>query len=177
VVVVSLLGAYALGAFDRDATASSAAALAPASIAVLPIGDASPGNAGRELADGLTESLTNALGQVPGLRVASRTAAAGAQRLPGGSQEISRALGVAKLLEGTLQRQGKTFRVTVRLLDARDGFTEWSQTYDRPVTAGFAAQDEIANEVAAAIAWRMALPAPPGAPRRDSAEQPVAREP
>src|SRR5918998_1752168 len=65
-----------------------------------------PGNAGRELADGLTETLTNALGRVPGLRVASRTAAAGAQQEPGGVQAIGRALGVGKLVEGTVQRQG-----------------------------------------------------------------------
>jgi TolB-like protein len=177
VLIVAVGTAYALGAFDRGATSSSAAALAPASIAVLPIADASAGSAGRELADGLTESLTNAMGRVPGLRVASRTAAAGAQRLPGGPEEIGRALGVSKLLEGTLQQQGAAFRVTVRLLDARDGFTEWSQTYDRPVAGGFAAQDEIANEVAAAVAWRMALPAPPGAPRRDSAAASAAPTP
>jgi hypothetical protein len=57
----------------------------------------------------------------------------------------------------------------------RDGFTEWSQTYDRPVAGGFAPQDEIATEVAAAIAWRMALPAPPGAAPRDSAGGPAPR--
>jgi TolB-like protein len=174
VVMLVLLGAYALGAFDSGATSASDPALTPASIAVLPIADASPGNAGRELADGLTESLTSAMGRVPGLRVASRTAAAGAQRLPGGAQEIGRALGVAKLVEATLQRQGDVFRVTVRLLDARDGFTEWSRTYDRPVAGGFAAQDEIANDVATAVSWRMALPAPPGAARPDS---PAARPP
>jgi len=166
--IVVLAGAYALGAFESGPP-STDAALTPSSIAVLPIADASVGSAGRELADGLTESLTNAMGRVPGLRVASRTAAAGAQQLPGGPREIARALGVGKLVEGTLQRQADTFRVTVRLLDARDGFTEWSQTYDRPVARGFAAQDDIANEVAAAIAWRMALPAPPPTPRRDSA--------
>jgi serine/threonine protein kinase/TolB-like protein len=167
--VVVLGTAYALGAFDDRTPSSSNAALAPASIAVLPIADVSPGIAGRELAEGLTEALTNALARVPGLRVASRTAAAGAQRLAGSPQEIGRALGVGKLVEGTLQRQGDAFRATVRMLDVRDGFTEWSQTYDRPVGRGFAAQDEIANEVAAAIAWRMALPAPVGVPRRDSA--------
>jgi serine/threonine-protein kinase len=160
--------AYVAGAFDRSDAAPASASLTPTSIAVLPIADASAGNAGRELADGLTEALTNALGRVPGLRVASRTAAAGAQRTSAGVQDIGRALGVGKLIEGTLQRQGDTFRATVRLLDVRDGFTEWSQTYDRPVARGFVAQDEIATEVAAAIAWRMALPAPPGAPRRDS---------
>jgi TolB-like protein len=109
--------------------------------------------------------------------VASRTAAAGAQRLAGGPQEIGRALGVGKLVEGTLQRQGDAFRATVRMLDVRDGFTEWSQTYDRSVAGGFAAQDSIASEVAAAIAWRMALPAPPGVARRDSGGAPPARTP
>ena len=174
VVALAAAAAYAAGAFD-DAQPASAdgGTVAPASIAVLPIADASPSNAGRELADALTETLTNALGRVPGLRVASRTAAAGAQRLPGGVQEIGRALSVGKLIEGTLQRQGDGFRATIRLIDVRDGFTEWSQTYDRPVAAGFAAQDEIATEVAAAIAWRMALPAPPPTPRQDSAPGPA----
>jgi serine/threonine-protein kinase len=177
VIVVVVLGtAYALGAFDERTASSSNAALAAASIAVLPIADASPDVAGRELAEGLTEALTNALGRVPGLRVASRTAAVGAQRLAGSPQEIGRALGVGKLVEGTLQRHGDGFRVTVRMLDVRNGFTEWSQTYDRPVGRGFAAQDEIANEVAAAIAWRMALPAPLGVPaQRDSAGRPRAQ--
>jgi serine/threonine-protein kinase len=164
---------YAFGAFDRNTSSSAEASTAPASIAVLPIVDASAGSAGRDLADGLAEAITNALGRVPGLRVASRTAAAGAQRQSGSPSDIGRALGVGKLVEGTLQRQGDAFRATVRMLDVRDGFTEWSQTYDRPVARGFAAQDEIANEVAAAIAWRMALPAPPGAPRRDSVPAPA----
>jgi serine/threonine-protein kinase len=171
--LVLVLGtAYAFGAFDGGRSPPADVSAAPASIAVLPIVDASSGNGGRELADGLTEALTNALGRVPGLRVASRTAAAGAQRQAGGPSDIGRALGVGKLVEGTLQRQGDAFRVTVRMLDVRDGFTEWSQTYDRAAARGFAAQDEIANEVAAAIAWRMALPAPPGV-RRDSAAPPA----
>jgi TolB-like protein len=174
IVAVALAAAYAAGAFGGgEPTETAVGALSPASIAVLPIADASQDNAGRELADGLTEALTNALGRVPGLRVASRTAAAGAQGQSGGVQEIGRALGVGKLVEGTVQRRGDTFRTTVRLLDVRDGFTEWSQTYDRPIARGFAAQDEIATEVAAAIAWRLALPAPPGAAPRDSAGQAV----
>ncbi|MFN2564568.1 MAG: protein kinase [Gemmatimonadaceae bacterium] len=178
VTVLGLTAAYVAGVFaGGEPSTAEAGALAPASIAVLPIADASPGNVGRELADGFTEALTNALGRVPGLRVASRTAAAAAHRQPGGVQEIGRALGVGKLVEGTVQRQGDSARMTVRLLDVRDGFTEWSQTYDRPVAGGLAAQDEIATEVASAIAWRMALPAPPGSPRRDSTGTPVPRGP
>jgi serine/threonine-protein kinase len=169
VAVVALGAAYVAGAFDeRTPSPPAGATLAPASIAVLPITDASPANAGRDLAEGLTEALTNALGRVPGLRVASRTAAAGAQRQATGVQDIGRALGVGKLVEGTVQRQADKFRATVRLLDVRDGFTEWSQTYDRPGGDGLAAEDSIAADVAAAVAWRMALPAPPGGPRPDT---------
>jgi serine/threonine-protein kinase len=166
---VVLGAAYVGGGFDEQApSAPTGPTLAPASIAVLPIADASPGNAGRDLAEALTEALTNALGRVPGLRVASRTAAAGAQRQAAGVQDIGRALGVGKLVEGTVQRRADKFRATVRLLDVRDGFTEWSQTYDRRAGDGFAVEDSIAADVAAAVAWRMALPAPPGAPRPDT---------
>jgi hypothetical protein len=71
------------------------------------------------------------------------------------------------LIEGTVQQQGQSFRVTVRLLDSRNGFSEWSQTYDQPLARGFAAQDSIATDVTAAVAWRMGLPAPYRA-RRDT---------
>jgi predicted Zn-dependent protease len=85
------------------------------------------------------------------LRVASRSAAAAAQAAGGTVADVGARLGVPYLLEGTVQREGDRLRVAVRLLTARDGFSAWSEVYERPADDLLVVQADIAAQIAAAV--------------------------
>jgi TolB-like protein len=102
--------------------------------------------------DGLTETLLHMLAQLPELRVAARTSSfAFKGRKDAGIEEISKALGVAHILEGSVQKAGNRVRITAQLIRAKDGFHVWSQNYDRTLEDIFAIQDEIAKDVAGVL--------------------------
>jgi TolB-like protein len=101
--------------------------------------------------DGLTETLLHMLAQLPDLRVAARTSSFAFKGKDTGIAEISETLGVAHVLEGSVQKAGNRVRVTAQLIRANDGFHVWSQNYDRNLDDIFAIQDEIAKDVAGAL--------------------------
>jgi len=134
-------------------TASSAepAAETGPSVAVLPFVNMS-GDANNEyFSDGLTETLLHMLAQLPDLRVAARTSSFAFKGKDTGIEEISKILGVAHVLEGSVQKSGNRVRITAQLIRGKDGFHVWSQNYDRTLDDIFAIQDEIANDVANAL--------------------------
>jgi len=121
------------------------------SVAVLPFVNMS-GDANNEyFSDGLTETLLHMLAQLPELRVAARTSSFAFKGKDTGISEISKILGVAHVLEGSVQKAGNRVRITAQLIRADDGFHVWSQSYDRTLDDIFAIQDEIANDVASAL--------------------------
>lgn len=152
-VVVVAGGALALRARSAASTAASPAAevALPPGVAVLPMVSVSPDSSDAYLALGMSDEITSALSRVPGLRVASRSAAAAAQAAGGSVADVARRLGVPFLLEGTVQRNGDRIRVAVRLVTARDGFSAWSQVYERPTGDLLAVQSDIASQIAAAV--------------------------
>lgn len=101
----------------------------PASVAVLPLEDLSPGHDQGYFADGLTEELISLLGTAPGLRVPGRTSSFyfRDKRLP--VQEIARQLGVHHVLEGSVRKMGREVTVTVHLSDAETGRMLWSRSF------------------------------------------------
>ena len=101
--------------------------------------------------DGLTETLLHMLAQLPDLRVAARTSSFAFKGKDTGIAEIADTLGVAHILEGSVQKSGDRVRVTAQLIRAEDGFHVWSQNYTRPLEDIFAIQDEIATDVAGAL--------------------------
>jgi TolB-like protein/Flp pilus assembly protein TadD len=121
------------------------------SIAVLPFVDMSPARDQEYFTDGLTENLLNALAQLRELRVAGRTSSFAFKNRNEDLREIGEQLGVAHILEGSVQKSGVQIRITAQLINAEDGYHLWSQTYDRTLEDIFAVQDEIANEVAKAM--------------------------
>ena len=128
--------------------AGSAHAPAFASVAVLPFVDMSPdGRGGGYLGDGLSEELSARLAQIRGLRVASRTSAFAYRDRNIDAREIGRTLGVRHVLEGSVRRAGDSLRVTVQLIDARDGFHVWSRSYDRSWRDLLLMQADIARSV------------------------------
>lgn len=134
----------------------------PASIAVLPFADLSPGKDQGYFSDGIAEEILNVLVKVDGLSVASRTSAFGFKGQASlGIPAIGKALKVRNILEGSVRKSGDNIRITAQLIDARTDKHLWSQTYDRVLSAEnlFAIQDEIAraivNELAESIELEM----------------------
>ena len=121
------------------------------SVAVLPFINMSGDKENEYFSDGLTETLLHMLSQLPDLRVAARTSSFAFKGKDTGIAEISETLGVAHVLEGSVQKSGNRVRITAQLIRAEDGFHVWSQNYDRTLNDIFAIQDEIANDVASAL--------------------------
>ncbi len=142
---------------DAVASAVAEAPIPDKSIAVLPLKNASDDRHAQYFSDGLTESLIGELTQCAGLKVISRDSSFQFRAAQRDSRSIGRALGVAHLLEGSVQRSGDEVRVSVVLVDAADGRTAWAQNYDRGYRDLFALQDEIAAEIAAQLRIRMRL--------------------
>lgn len=133
-------------------------------IAVLPFKNLSGDPNQAYLSEGLTEEVRAALSRNPGLEVLASTSSNTARDLAGGATAIAAKLGVAYLLEGSVQRAGDVVRVAIDLTDGKTGFLQWSRRMDSKLTDIFAFQTEIARTVANAMSVRMATedPAPGG---------------
>ncbi len=118
-----------------------------ASVAVLPFVNMSDDKDNEYFSDGLTETLLHMLAQVPDLKVAARTSSFAFKDQNRSIQDIAQALGVAHVLEGSVQRVGDRVRITAQLIRAADGFHVWSSSYDRTLDDIFGIQDEIAEKV------------------------------
>lgn len=117
------------------------------SIAVLPFVNASPDPDNEYLSDGITDELIDALANVEGLRVSSRTSVFALKGKPLDVRAIGALLGVSEVLEGTVRRSAQDLRITVQLTSADDGSLIWSHRYDRHLDDVFAIQDEIARTI------------------------------
>ena len=122
-----------------------------ASVAVLPFANMSNDPDNEYFSEGLTETLLHMLAQIPDLRVAARTSSFAFKGQNVNVREIAAALGVAHILEGSVQRAGDQVRITAQLIRASDGFHVWSEAYDRTVDDIFSTQDEIARKVGYAL--------------------------
>jgi TolB-like protein/Tfp pilus assembly protein PilF len=133
-------------------------------IAVLPFKNLSGDEKQSYLSDGLTEEVRAALTRNPALQVLATTSSNTARDHAESATAIAGKLGVAYLLEGSVQRAGDVVRVAIDLTDGKTGFSQWSQRVDRKLTDIFAFQTEIARTVSNAMSVRMATedPAPGG---------------
>lgn len=145
------------------ALSASAADLAPmspiAAMAILPFADLSEARDQDWFCDGLAEEIIDSLCCVRGLRVASRTASF---RFRDGSvdpREIGRQLNVDAILEGSVRKAGQRLRITAQLIDTKDGYHLWSESYERQIEDVFAIQSEIAKSVAQALKFSLTGPA------------------
>lgn len=126
----------------------------PASIAVLPFADLSPGHDQDWMCDGIAEEILDALCSVTGLRVAARSSSFQFKGKSAGVREMALSLGVSTLLEGSVRKVDDRLRVSARLVSA-EGYELWSDKFDRRVQDAFAIQEEIARAVVAALRVRM----------------------
>ncbi len=132
---------------DADDTRTAGAAR---SIAVLPFTDLSPDGDSAYLGDGIAETVLHTLARVEGLRVAARTSSFLFRDGDEDIREIGEALNVDTVLEGSVSKDpaGRRMRVTAQLIDARNGFHLWSESYEGQVDDVFRIQDEIATAIA-----------------------------
>lgn len=127
----------------------------PRSLAVLPFVDLTPERSEQSFSDGLTEELSTWLAQLPSLRVVARSSAFSFKDKSSDARKIGESLGVTHLIEGSLRRNGDKLRVTVKLIDAREGFQVWSSSYDTSLADMISVQEQIARAVANNLELRL----------------------
>jgi len=136
---------------DMGEPSPGASTISNASVAVLPFVNMSGSEDNEYFSDGLTETLLHMLAQIPDLKVAARTSSFAFRDQNKTIGQIARALDVAHILEGSVQRSGDRVRITAQLIRAEDGFHVWSENYDRTLDDIFGIQDEIAEKVGGAL--------------------------
>src|SRR6266516_3256665 len=137
------------------------------SIAVLPFVDMSQAKDQEYFCDGISEEILDTLAKVDGLRVVARTSSFSFKGKNADVGEVANKLNVENVLEGSLRREGNRIRITAQLINARDGFHLWSETYERELKDVFAVQDEITRSIVDALKIKLAV-APPGRARQNT---------
>ncbi len=121
------------------------------SIIVLPFANLSGGTENEYLSDGLTEEILSTLAAVPTLRVVARTSAFQFKGRSGDVRKIGKELGVGRILEGSVRREGRRIRVTAQLINVADGLHLWSKIYDREGSSLLEIEQEITRAVVDAL--------------------------
>ena len=132
----------------QGALISPPSALATNGIAVLPFENLSGNPDNAYFADGIQEEMLTRLGSIADLKVISRTSTQRYQSKPRNLREIAKQLGVAHILEGSVQKAADQVRVNVQLINAQTDSHLWADTYDRKLTDLFAVETEIATKIA-----------------------------
>jgi eukaryotic-like serine/threonine-protein kinase len=159
-VLVLLVAALALALpfyWNRNLTTSSPP---KKSIAVLPFLDLSDTKNQEYFCDGMSEEIIDGLAKVEGLRVVARTSSFSFKGKSADVSEVGKKLNVENVLEGSLRREGNRVRITTQLINARNGFEIWSETYERELQGVFALQDEITRAVVEALKIKLAISLP-----------------
>jgi TolB-like protein/Tfp pilus assembly protein PilF len=126
----------------------AATAIPTKSIAVLPFDNLSRDPDNAFFAEGVQDEILTRLAKVADLKVIARTSTQKFKSVPANLPDIARQLGVAHLLEGSVQKAGDQVRVNVQLINALSETHLWAETYDRKLTDIFAVESEIAKTIA-----------------------------
>src|ERR1700736_88423 len=118
------------------------------SIAVLPFENRSEEKANAYFADGIQDEILTRLAKISDLKVISRTSTQRYKSTPANLREIAKQLGVAHVVEGSVQRTGNRVRVSAQLIDARTDMHLWADTFDRNLTDIFSVESDIAKAIA-----------------------------
>ena len=121
------------------------------SIAVLPFQNLSSDPDNAYFADGIQDEVLTRLTKIGDLKVISRTSTQGYQSQPGNLAEIAKQLGVANILEGSVQKAGNQVRVNVHLVNVQTGSQLWAETYDRKLSDILSVETEIAKGIAESL--------------------------
>jgi serine/threonine-protein kinase len=142
------LGRYTAGTAPPRLSESATAVTSQKSIAVLPLVNTSGDPNNEYFSDGLSEELIAVLAKIPDLKVIGRSSSFLFKGKSDDSKAIGEKLGVAHLIEGSVRKQDDRVRIVAELINAHDGRSLWSETYDRELKDIFAVQNEIATAVA-----------------------------
>jgi serine/threonine protein kinase/Flp pilus assembly protein TadD len=125
------------------------------SIAVLPFEDLSEDKANSYLADGIQDEILTRLSKIADLKVISRTSTQSYKSRPANLREIAQQLGVAHIVEGSVQKNGDTVRVNVQLIKALNDSHVWADTFDRKMNDLFSFETEVAKAIADRLQARL----------------------
>src|SRR6059036_725041 len=149
--VVSLLAVIAVIGFVllryRRPLATVESPVSEKSIAVLPFENRSPDPDNAYFADGIQDEILTRLSKIADLKVISRTSTAHYKSAPTNLAQIAKQLGVAHILEGSVQKSGDAVRVNVQLIKAASDSHLWADTYDRKLTDIFSVESEVAKSI------------------------------
>jgi len=152
IYVVIIGGALALGLFFlgryTGLRRSEGTASAEKSIAVLPFDNLSRDPDNAYFAEGIQDEILTRLAKIADLKVISRTSTQQYQSKPGNLSEIAKQLGVAHIVEGSVQKSGDAVRVNVQLIKAANDSHLWADTFDRKLTDIFSVESEVAKAIA-----------------------------
>ncbi len=147
IVAAALFVAGRLNLFhSKPSTATGVAS--EKSIAVLPFENLSEDKANAYFADGIQEEILTRLAKIADLKVISRTSTLQYQSKPGNLSDIAKQLGVANILEGSVQKAADQVRINVQLIKAATDTHLWADTYDRKLTDIFTVESQVAKAVA-----------------------------
>jgi serine/threonine protein kinase/Tfp pilus assembly protein PilF len=121
------------------------------SVAVLPFRDFSASRDQEYFCDGMTDALNSRLSRFTELKVIATTSVMRFKNTERDAKDIGAELGVSHIVEGTIQREADSIRVSAQLINAETGFHLWSDTYDEHVESIFAVQDKISMAIAGAL--------------------------
>ena len=140
--------------FSRNRAKSTLAA-PEKSIAVLPFENLSDDKANAYLAEGIQDEILTRLSKIADLKVISRTSTQHYKSAPGNLPEIAKQLGVAHILEGSVQKRGDAVRVNVQLIKAANDSHLWADTFDRKLIDVFFVESEVAKAIAEQLRVRL----------------------
>jgi len=142
------IGLFFLGRYGFRNASSSSSELPPKSIAVLPFDNLSRDPDNAFFAEGVQDEILTRLAKVADLKVIARTSTQRFKSAPENLPDIAKQLGVANILEGSVQKVNDQVRVNVQLVNALTNAHLWAEIYDRKLSDIFAVQSDIAKTVA-----------------------------
>ena len=151
-VIAAALLAFQLLRQPRSSIASSADSK---SIAVLPFESLSEEKSNAYFADGIQDEILARLSKIGDLKVISRTSTQKYKSAPNNLREIAQQLGVANILEGSVQKAGDQVRITVQLINALKDDHLWADTYDRKMIDIFGVESDVAQKIASALQTKL----------------------
>jgi TolB-like protein/Flp pilus assembly protein TadD len=162
---VASIGLFLLGRYSAHMAQSASdevrrdrdygAAIPQKSIAVLPFENLSDDKSNAYFADGIQEEILTRLSKIADLKVISRTSTQRFKSTPADLKEIAKQLGVANILEGSIQKASDKVRISVQLINALNDSHMWAETYDRKLSDVFQIETDLAQKIAASLEARL----------------------
>jgi TolB-like protein/Tfp pilus assembly protein PilF len=149
------IGLFFLGRYSAGDKTASPAGISNKSIAVLPFDNLSRDPDNAYFAEGVQDEILTRLAKVADLKVISRTSTQHFKSTPDNLPQIAKQLGVAHILEGSVQKASDQVRVNVQLINAMTDAHLWAETYDRKLTDIFAVESDIAKSIAEMLQARL----------------------